>query len=284
MAARDAYYPLVITFLVLNTAVVALRLYTRVWSKSLGYDDAVLVLALAGFIIFGAFEMQAVHYGIGATAMEPQFDAMLAAKYFTVAQLVYILASGITKVAVALVLLRLTSRSDMRAARLVLTTVIGQAALALSIEDVVTSWASAVKLTIYILLGFGAVSSVATIVRLKYVIIVQNLQGEGGLAAAQIVSTTVEATIYSILEIALSIFAASLAALRPLLRKLGVFSETSSPGKSGPNAADGSYHLRTFGQMSSRDNAGAIRLDDADSDSQRGIITATKMHEYAETK
>jgi hypothetical protein len=36
---------------------------------------------------------------------------------------------------------------------------------------------------------------VATIVRLKYVVIVQNLQGEGGLAAAQIVSTTVEATI-----------------------------------------------------------------------------------------
>jgi hypothetical protein len=131
-------------------------------------------------------------------------------QYFTVAQLVYILASGITKLAVALVLLRLTSHSDMRAARLVLfalmgviavftvvvtlifalqcrplsvawgvgtgtcisTAVIGQAALALSIEDVVTSWASAVfpvyllwgstislrvKLTIYVLLGFGAV-------------------------------------------------------------------------------------------------------------------------------
>jgi hypothetical protein len=46
MAARDVYYPLVITFLVLNSAVVGLRLYTRVWSKSLGYDDAVLVLAL----------------------------------------------------------------------------------------------------------------------------------------------------------------------------------------------------------------------------------------------
>ena len=111
--------------------------------------------------------------------------AKLTDQYFTVAQLVYIIASGISKVAVALVLMRLTNRADMKVARLVLwgtigvisvftivvclifalqcrplsvawgvgtgtcisNSVIGQAALALSIEDVVTSWLCAVGIS-----------------------------------------------------------------------------------------------------------------------------------------
>lgn len=347
MTARDVYYPLIITFLVLNSLVVGLRLYTRVFSKSLGYDDALMVIALVGFVIFGAMEMNAVHYGIGATAEEQQewFDPIEAAKYFTIAQLLYILASGITKLAVALVLHRLTSRgatdgatNNMKFARLGLwitigvtvvftivitlifalqcrplsvawgvgtgtcinTSVIGQAALALSIEDVLTSWFMAllpvymlwqtaipikVKISVMFLLGFGAVSSVATIVRLKYVIQVQQMSSTGGLAAAQVIEVTLIATIYSILEIALSIFAASLSALRPLMRRVGIFSDISGSGRSGGNSKSvGSFQLRTFGQSNNRrgetgmgiggGNSGAIQLDasDADSDSQRGIF------------
>lgn len=346
MTARDVYYPLIITFLVLNSVVVALRLYTRVFSKSLGYDDALIVVALVGFVVFGAMEMNAIHYGIGATTDEqqPWFDPIEAAKCFTIAQLLYILASGITKLAVALVLHRLTSRAtdgtgsnNMRFARFGLwitigvtvvftivvtlifalqcrplsvawgvgtgtcinTSIIGQVALALSIEDVLTSWFMAllpvymlwqtaiplkVKLSVIILLGFGAVSSVATIVRLKYVVEIQNMSTTGGLAAAQVVQTTLVATIYSILEIALSIFAASLSALRPLMRRVGIFSDLSNSGRSGGNSkSGGSFHMRTFGQSSGRSggglgigggNSGAIQLDasDADSDSQRGIF------------
>lgn len=195
--------------------------------------------------------MNAVHYGIGATTMEPWFDPIKAAMYFTIAQLLYIIASGLTKLAVALVLHRLTSRtesSNMRLARIGLiitmivtvvftvvvtlmfalqcrplsvawgvgtgtcmnTTIIGQAALALSIEDVITSWFMAllpvymlwktsipikVKVSVMLLLGLGAVSSVATIIRLRYVVIIQNLSSTGGLAAAQVINTTLEATI-----------------------------------------------------------------------------------------
>jgi hypothetical protein len=67
---------------------------------------------------------------------------------------------------------------------------------------------------------------------------------------------------------------------------MGVFSETSPDSKSGPNADRASYQLRTIGQMSSRDAAGIVRLDDseADADSQRGIITGTKMHDDGDTK
>lgn len=41
-------------------------------------------------------------------------------QYFTVAQIVYILTTGISKLGVALVLFRLADRSDLRAARLLL--------------------------------------------------------------------------------------------------------------------------------------------------------------------
>lgn len=64
-------------------------------------------------------ELTAVRYGIGATAMEPTFDPTSAAKYFTIAAVVYILASGVSKVGVGLVLYRLAS-VDMRKMRLFL--------------------------------------------------------------------------------------------------------------------------------------------------------------------
>lgn len=59
-----------------------------------------------------------------------------------------------------------------------------------------------------------------------------------------------------------------------MLRKCGVF-DTSSGGKSSSKVADAPYRLHTFGQ--NRGAAGAVKLDDVDSDSQRGMITATKM-------
>ncbi|CAK7234497.1 hypothetical protein SCUCBS95973_008957 [Sporothrix curviconia] len=343
MAARDVYYPLIITFLVLNSIVVLLRIYTRIFSKSLGYDDGLMVLALIGFIIFGVMELNAIHYGIGATITEDWFNPIEAAKYFTIAQLLYIMASGITKLAVALVLHRLTAHAsdgnggsnNMRFARIGLlitmavtiiftvvltlifaqqcrplsvawgvgtgtcmtTSTIGQAALALSIEDVLTNWFMSllpvymlwqtaipfkVKMSVIVLLGFGAVSSVATIIRLKYVVEIQHMSSADGLAAAQVIETTLTATIYSILEVALSIFAASLSALRPLMRRVGIFSDLSTGGSN--TKSGGSHPLRTFGQSSGRgitsmgigNNSGAIQLDtsdgDSDSHSQRRIF------------
>lgn len=62
-------------------------------------------------------ELQAINYGIGATAMEDGFDLVKAAMYFTIAQIVYILATGISKLGVGLVLYRLADKSDMRKVR-----------------------------------------------------------------------------------------------------------------------------------------------------------------------
>ncbi|KAL7942013.1 hypothetical protein V8C42DRAFT_348205 [Trichoderma barbatum] len=71
------------------------------------------------------------------------------------------------------------------------------------------------KIVVSILLGFGAVSCIATILRLNYAVMVAQLPST---AAAQAVNLLLTATIYSATEVGLAIFCASLAALKPLLK------------------------------------------------------------------
>ncbi|KAL7764874.1 hypothetical protein ACKLNR_006019 [Fusarium oxysporum f. sp. zingiberi] len=59
-------------------------------------------------------ELQAIRYGIGATTIEPDFDLTKAAMFFTAAQIVYILTTGISKLAVGLVLFRLANGANMK--------------------------------------------------------------------------------------------------------------------------------------------------------------------------
>ncbi|KAI5460388.1 hypothetical protein BGZ63DRAFT_246741 [Mariannaea sp. PMI_226] len=314
MAVRDAYYPIAISFLVVDGLAVGLRFWARGTKKAVGYDDVTMAVSLVGFVIFCAMELQSINYGIGATAMEDGFDPIKAAMYFTIAQIVYILTTGISKIGVGLVLFRLADKSDMQAVRrglivslvmvagwslavalifalqcrplsvawgvgkgtCISTSIIGNAAIALSVMDMSVSWFYAglpvfmlyktqlrlkLKISIMVLLGLGAVSSVATIIRLKYAIEVAQMSADGGLANPDIIPTTLEATIYSMIEIGLSIFAASLTALRPLLKKVPCFTDLSSGGHSGSR---GFSSMNTFGQRSkSRDKGGpAIRLDD----------------------
>lgn len=78
-----------------------------------------------------------------------------------------------------------------------------------------------IKIMIMVLLGLGAVSSIAIIVRIKYLVDSSRLTwASESLTTQDSVEITLEGTVYSILEIALSILAASLTALRPLLMKI----------------------------------------------------------------
>ncbi|RFN50697.1 putative integral membrane protein [Fusarium flagelliforme] len=315
MGVRDTYYPLVISCLVVDGVAVGLRLWARRLKRAIGYDDIVMCLSFVGFTVFCAMELEAIRYGIGATMMEPDFDPIKAA------MIAYILTTGISKLGVGLVLLRLASGADMRTVRIILiismtivtlwclvttlifglqcrplsvawgvgegsclsTSVLGTTGLALSGMDMTISWFYALlpiymlyktqlrlrlKIMIMVLLGLGAVSSIAIIVRLKYLIDLSRLtSASGGLASQEAVETTLEGTIYSILEIGLSILAASLTALRPLLTKLPGFGDSSSkPADFGS--------LVTFGNRN--DNKGpAYRLEDRDVsvvDSQENIV------------
>ena len=103
MSPRDSYYPVVLVFVVLDSIAVALRLWVRYVRNTMGYDDLALAVSLVryshppsekgfsmkpgvltanqfGFLIFGALELTAIDYGIGATEMNAAFDLIKAAK------------------------------------------------------------------------------------------------------------------------------------------------------------------------------------------------------------
>lgn len=125
-----------------------------------------------------------------------------------------------------------------------------------------------IKIMIMGLLGLGAVSSIAIIVRIKYLVDLSRLtSASGGLTTQDAVEITLEGTVYSILEIALSILAASMTALRPLLMKIPGF-------KDDPSHPAGLGSVITFGHGSVR-KIPSCQLDDRDAsvvDSQEHII------------
>ncbi|KAK7968033.1 uncharacterized protein PG986_002310 [Apiospora aurea] len=142
-----------------------------------------------------------------------------AAKYYTIAAVVYLLASGFSKIGVGLVLLRLTSNSDMRGMRWFLAGCItttaawflgGALVFALQCRPLSKAWdlsgaapgtcmpASTIGTAgIVVSAGdvfFTTVSTLMTIIRLKYVITVAKMTAETGIAGPGIVNTTLEAT------------------------------------------------------------------------------------------
>ncbi|TXC00312.1 hypothetical protein FocTR4_00013697 [Fusarium oxysporum f. sp. cubense] len=126
-------------------------------------------------------------------------------------------------------------------------------------------------------------SSIAIIIRLKYLIDLSRLSlASGGLATQEAVETTLGGTIYSILEISLSILAASLTALRPLLKTLTCFRTVSF---------DNPHRSRAFNSMNTLGNGSytrgtAYRLDDrnvSDADSQENIIPSGLINSRKET-
>ncbi|KAK8041100.1 hypothetical protein PG994_014107 [Apiospora phragmitis] len=255
---------------------------------------------------------------------EPTFDPMNAAKYFTIAAVVYLLASGVSKIGVGLVLYRLAGSTDMYKVRwflvpcMVLTavwflgsalvfalqcrplakawdltgtapgncmpvSVIGTAGIVISAGDVFFTTIFALspiyilrkvqvplklKLSILGLLGLGLVSAVMTIIRLKYVITVAKMTAETGIAGPNVINTTVEATIYSVLEIATSILAAAMTALRSLLAKLPCFRSLGSSGEVYPKRAEPSRDL----SASLGPRGASYRLDDVTTDQSTSNI------------
>ncbi|KAG8673659.1 hypothetical protein FPOAC1_006973 [Fusarium poae] len=150
--------------------------------------------------------------------MEDDFDPIKAAMFFTTAQADYTLTTRISKLGVGLVLFRLASGTNMRVCRpltvawgvressCLSTSVLGTTGRALSGIDVTISWFYALlpiyklyktqlrlklKIMIMVLLGLGAVSSIAIIVRVKYLIDLSRLTSSSdGLATQHAVGTT----------------------------------------------------------------------------------------------
>ncbi|KAI1412485.1 hypothetical protein F5Y13DRAFT_162794 [Hypoxylon sp. FL1857] len=116
------------------------------------------------------------------------------------------------------------------------------------------------KTSVIILLGLGVVSSIATVIRLKYLIDVANLTNPTGVEASNAYLTTF---VYSVTELGLTIFTASLAALRPLLKYVPFGNSTSNNGYG---------HSKKKSELRS-DMGPPVKLDDLDtSASQEHII------------
>jgi hypothetical protein len=91
------------------------------------------------------------------------------------------------------------------------------------------------KISVIFLLGMGVVSSVATLLRLKYLIDVANMTSATGVEAMNAYLTTF---VFSIIELGLTIFTASLAALRPLLKLIPWGSIGTTQGQSYKKSAN----------------------------------------------
>ncbi|KAI0404253.1 hypothetical protein F4802DRAFT_247810 [Xylaria palmicola] len=294
---------LIIIFIILNYIGVGLRCFCRIKiNNSFSYDDWAMLASLAGYSGMCGTLLSAMIYGFGAKVPQPEYDPIKAAQSLFAFQLVYVVAAYLSKVSVALVLVRISNADRKSLIRKILfgsiavvtifavatflvlalqcrpvtlnwgigkgecvaPHVITDIAYAFSAADIASNWLYAtlpifmlwhvklslrVKLSVIVLLGFSFTSSIATLVRLKYVVDLGSL----GSTDPGLPLRLLDSIIWSHLEIALAIFAASLAALRPLLKYISGRNDTTARKSSGWS---GSHQSNPRSRMSP-----AIRLD-----------------------
>ncbi|KAJ4859923.1 hypothetical protein T069G_04911 [Trichoderma breve] len=316
MSPRDSFWSVMVAFVVINSVTVGLRLWLRITSGSFGYDDWATCVAFGVFVVFCAFEFQALGYGYGATEMLPGYNPILAAEFFVIAQLLYLVAQLAAKISVALVLYRIATmapliRKILIASMVILSIVsvvsififgfqcrplsvawgvgtgtclpgstIANTAYAVSAADILFSWlyglmpiyllwsvqiSMRTKIVVSVLLGFGAVSCIATILRLNYAIMYAEPTVD---TIAKILTNMCS----SATEVGLAIFCASLAALKPLLKFIPWI-----PGSSKGTSKFESNNLEPRGP--------SIRLQDrhADTGSEESILPSNQQHHIQKT-
>ncbi|KAI2623641.1 hypothetical protein GGS21DRAFT_541386 [Xylaria nigripes] len=115
MVLRNSLLAASIVFLVINSFVVFLRVYVRIYVvRSFGWDDCVLLLTYIGFVISVALGFAAIHYGYAADDVQPWYDQDKATMFTYGNQTTLYISAGLVKLAVALVLLRITVQKSLR--------------------------------------------------------------------------------------------------------------------------------------------------------------------------
>ncbi|KAI3331974.1 hypothetical protein HD806DRAFT_546218 [Xylariaceae sp. AK1471] len=282
MSHKEGLIAAAVLFLVLDTIVVALRVYVRtvVVTRGFGWDDFVLCLTWMGFVISLGFGFAAMRYGYAAEDQQPWYDPAKVTQYTYANQTTLYVAAGLVKLAVALVLFRISVARGVRWLLIGSMVVVG---IWTVITVVFASWLCATNgtsnwagsetctrvgyfrtisnifidyfyalLPVYILRG----SQMKT--RLKLIAIF--LLGLGIFASsATIVKLVIivrlpyatgkdakglhyDLLLWADIELGLAILAASAAALRPLLRHIpALLDGTSKHGTHGTNDS-GPYH------------------------------------------
>lgn len=273
-----------ILFLILDSTVVFARVYvrTRVVTRGYGWDDFVLCLTYVGFVISLGLGFAAMHYGYAAAADEqqPWYNKKTATMYTYGNQTTLYISAGLVKLAVALVLLRITIGKGIRLLLIGSMFVVG----AWTIITVVfasficaqggsSNWAGSERCTqvgyfrtisnifidyFYALLPIYILHSSQMKTRLK--LIAMFLLGLGIFAStATIVKLVIivrlstakgevadglhyDLLLWADIELGLAILAASAAALRPLLRHFSSMFNNTTKDLSRGTQDSGPYH------------------------------------------
>ncbi|EFY93670.1 hypothetical protein J3458_015594 [Metarhizium acridum] len=118
---RDSLVACTVILLVFNSVAVAARLYSRLRiTESFGADDVMLCLTYLGYIVLCGLSFTALHYGYAAeddkpySTLQPYYSPDKAKQFYFANQLVIYIDSGLIKLAVALVLMRIATTRAVR--------------------------------------------------------------------------------------------------------------------------------------------------------------------------
>ncbi|KAI5867669.1 integral membrane protein [Durotheca rogersii] len=269
-------------FLVLDAVAVAARLYvrTKMITRGFGLDDVVLCLTYIGFIISCSMGFTSMSYGYAAEDEQPYYNPKKATQFLFANQLALYISSGFVKIAVALVLYRLASTKRLRwiliASMIVVSlwTIImttfaswpcaqggssnwagsracTQVAYFRTITNIFIDYFYALlpiailrnvhmsmrlKISVLFLLGLGIFASSATIVKLVIIVRLSTATGK------EAKGLHYNLLLWADIELGMATFAASAAALRPLLKHIpAVWSRTRTRNSHGTSEATGPY-------------------------------------------
>ncbi|KAI1351450.1 hypothetical protein F5Y01DRAFT_283186 [Xylaria sp. FL0043] len=279
---HDSLFAAAVLFLVLNTIVVFARIYVRtiVIPRGFGWDDFVLCLTYIGFVISIGLGFAAMHYGYAADDIQPWYNTDKATMFTYGNQTTLYISAGLVKLAVALVLLRISVSRGIRITLIASMVVVGiwtiitvVFASGICATGGSSNWAGSQKCTdvgyfrtisnifidyFYALLPVYILRGSQMQRKLKIVAIF--LLGLGIFAStATIVKLVIivrlpyakgsEATglhydllLWADIELGLAILAASAAALRPLLRHIPALFDGTTKYASRGTQDSGPYH------------------------------------------
>ncbi|OTA95402.1 hypothetical protein M434DRAFT_28907 [Hypoxylon sp. CO27-5] len=280
---RDNLMAAMVVFLVVDTIVMAARLYvrTKMLTRGFGWDDVMLIVTYLGFIISCAMGFTSMRYGYAAPDEKPWYNKTKATQFLFANQLSLYISAGLVKLAVALVLYRLASTKRLRWVLIGSMVIVTIWTIVMTLfaswpcaQSGSSNWAGSkactevgyfrtitnifidyfyallpiymlrkvhmntrLKISVMLLLGLGAFASSATIVKLVIIVRLSTAKGE----AAQALHYNL--LLWADIELGMATFAASAAALRPLLKHIpGIWGKTLTPNSHGTSEAVGSYH------------------------------------------
>jgi hypothetical protein len=265
------------TFLILDTIAVGGRVYvrTKMITRGWGLDDYAMVVTYLGYVIHAGFHFTSMRYGYAAEDKQPYYDAAKMTQFYFANQLTIYITAGLAKIAVALILYRLASTKRMRwiiiisiIVAAIWTLVMTLFTSWLCVKNGASSYASSelcsrvgyfrtssnividyfyallpiyllwgvqmtrrLKLSVLFLLGLGIFASSATIVKLVVIIRLTTAPPKEAEAMRY------DLLLWADIELGLAIFAASAAALRPLLKHLpGIWDTLRTPKSHNSNS------------------------------------------------